>query len=121
MATLTAQPQTTGSQLHQHLTDMQEYEYDDRPGSPLSCSSFIEGDIEMDRDHADFYYQQQQQALLYQQHHQQHGLEPGAARMTARHARMNADGDSDDGFSDEESDSDSMPDESIDFSLTYAL
>lgn len=120
MTTVTAQPQTVGSQLHQSLSAAHDYDYDS-PESPLSSSSFVQGDIEMDQDHANFYYQQQQQAILYQQHHQENGLEPGAARMAAKHARMSVDGDSDDGFSDEESDSDSMPDESIDFSLTYAL
>ncbi|WVQ79371.1 hypothetical protein IAT38_001468 [Cryptococcus sp. DSM 104549] len=96
----------------------------DRPPSPASSSSSIQGDFAMDTDHAHFYHQQQQQAMLYQQHQQQNGLEPGAGKLALkeaqRHARMNPDADSDE-YSDEESDSDSMPDDSIDFSLTYAL
>ncbi|KAK8849517.1 hypothetical protein IAR55_004851 [Kwoniella newhampshirensis] len=88
----------------------------------------IQGDYEMNPDHAHFYHQQQQQAIYYQQHQQQNAT-PGESGPAAGPSTRQGQGQGnpaqqdaeEDAYSDEDSDTDSMPDENIDFSLTYAL
>ncbi|WWD20143.1 hypothetical protein CI109_104619 [Kwoniella shandongensis] len=101
---------------------------DDEEDEEEDDDESIQGDYEMDPDHAHFYHQQQQQAIYYQQHQQQKnasqsdgnatGAGPSTRQQDVNPAQQDAD---EEAYSDEGSDTDSMPDENIDFSLTYAL